>query len=143
MTVVPFRLAVALFVMLSASVQAKLSVFPPSPTTDTPVILRGVDHCGRRPAPEITRNGAEITVKLNGTLITCPGPFPPEIPFEVRLGRLPAGRYHLTLAVCGPLRRAARGGVRLGFCVGDEQRHAQVTIVAPDGRGGNPCLTCD
>jgi hypothetical protein len=97
MTSAPFRLAFAVFVMLSASAHAKLSVFPRSPTTDTPVILRGVDNCARRPDPSITRNGAEIRVALSGTLITCPGPFPLEIPFEVRLGRLPAGRYHVTL----------------------------------------------
>jgi len=93
----PIRFVFAVFLFLSVSAHAGLSVFPPSPTTDTPVILRGVDNCARRPAPEITRVGAEITVKLNGTLITCPGPFPPELPFEVRLGRLPAGRYHVTL----------------------------------------------
>lgn len=121
-------------------------VLPAGPTTDTVVTLRLDVWCNPIESHTVTRNETAIRVDVVPRNGSCPSP-PLPLPYDVRLGQLPAGEYTVDVRVFESTHRvtfivrdAEPGQVQIRpFAVPTEPFGSRLRAVFPFGCAGENC----
>ena len=89
---IPRLLSVLLFAPILTAQSSTIKFEPPDPTSKTPIILIVTESDSCPPAPEVSRVGNVITVRLGAGPCLSP---PTEITHRISIGTLPAGEYEV------------------------------------------------